>query len=84
MSLAVAHQAGASHPLILPDMTHTISHMTIRQYIRDRREATRGDPPLLRLDKLSYDAHMIAERLPQRGMFDVKTPRSVGVGGAAH
>ena len=39
---------------------------------------------LLRLDKLSYGTHMIAYRFPQRGMFDVKTPRSVGVGGEAH
>lgn len=37
-----------------------------------------------RLDKLSYDAHMIADRFPQRGMFDVKAPGSVGVGGEAH
>jgi hypothetical protein len=39
---------------------------------------------LLRLDKLSYDAHMIAEGFPQRGMFDVKAPGSVGVRSAAH
>ena len=39
---------------------------------------------LLRLDKLSYDAHMIADRFPQRGMFDVKAPGSIGVGGEAH
>jgi len=39
---------------------------------------------LLRLDELSYDAYMIAERLPQRGMFDVKAPGSVGIGSAAH
>jgi hypothetical protein len=38
----------------------------------------------LRLDKLSYDAHMIAEGFPQRGMFDVKAPGSVGVRSAAH
>jgi len=37
-----------------------------------------------RLDKLSYDAHMIAEGFPQRGMFDVKAPGSVGVRSAAH
>ena len=39
---------------------------------------------LLRLDKLSYDAHMIAEGFPQRGMFDVEAPGSVGFGGEAH
>jgi hypothetical protein len=39
---------------------------------------------LLRLDRLSYDAHMIADRFPQRGMFDVEAPGSVGVGGEAH
>jgi len=39
---------------------------------------------LLRLDKLGYDAHMIADRFPQRGMFDVKAPGSVGFGGEAH
>jgi len=41
-------------------------------------------PVLLRLDKLGYDAHMIADRFPQRGVFDVKAPGSVGVGGEAH
>jgi hypothetical protein len=39
---------------------------------------------LLRLDKLGYDTPMIADRFPQRGMFDVKAPGSIGVRSAAH
>jgi hypothetical protein len=42
------------------------------------------NPHLLRLDKPGYDAHMIADRFPQRGMFDVQAPGSVGLGGEAH
>jgi hypothetical protein len=39
---------------------------------------------LLRLDKLSYDIHMVAEEMLQRGMIDVEAPGSVRVGSAAH
>ena len=39
---------------------------------------------LLRLDKLSYDIHMVAEEMLQRGMIDVEASGSVGIGSAAH
>jgi glutathione S-transferase len=49
-----------------------------------RLSPLRRIPVLLRLDKLGYDAHMIADRFPQRGMSYVQAPGSVGVGGEAH
>src|SRR5689334_4616124 len=39
---------------------------------------------LLRLDKLSYDIHMVAKGMLQRGMIDVEASGSVGIGSAAH
>jgi hypothetical protein len=39
---------------------------------------------LLRLDKLSYDIHMVAEEMLQRGMIDVEASGSVEIGSAAH
>ena len=39
---------------------------------------------LLRLDELSYDIHMVAKGMLQRGMIDVEASGSVGIGSAAH
>src|SRR5690242_12390682 len=39
---------------------------------------------LLMLDKPSYDIHMVAEGMLQRGMIDVEASGSVGIGSAAH
>jgi transposase-like protein DUF772 len=46
--------------------------------------AVRPTAALVWLDKLSYDAQMIADRFPQRGMFDVEASGSVKVGSTAH
>jgi hypothetical protein len=39
---------------------------------------------LLRLDKLSYDIHMVAKEMLQHGMIDVEASGSVEIGSAAH
>ncbi len=49
-----------------------------------KRYAERTVTELLMLDKLSYDIHMVAEGMLQRGMIDVEAPGSVRVGSAAH
>ena len=51
---------------------------------KQSRASHAGQVALLRLDKLSYDIHMVAEGMLQRGMIDVEASGSVEIGSAAH
>ena len=69
---------------IYPEVAPAAGEHVIKRHRYSGFFGTDLDIILLRLDKLGYDVHMIADRFPQRGMFDVKAPGSVGVGGEAH